>query len=159
MTWRASTRRLRLILSAAILAGCIAGSLAALAGWRYDPWRQRYAVPMPPRSAPARQAVLAYLRSLDAHDRATADALSTPSERATTNMWLGNTASVTHIWISSVQHFASGPAGERYSVTTTFRYRSHWWAQDDSFPDGGHVWGYSLVRSHGRWLISDDGMG
>ena len=40
-----------------------------------------------------------------------------------------------------------------------FWYTSHWWKQDPSFPDGQEGWGYQLVRSHGRYLIDDDGVG
>ena len=40
-----------------------------------------------------------------------------------------------------------------------FWYSSHWWKQDPSFPDGQEGWGYQLVRSHGRYLIDDDGVG
>ncbi len=101
----------------------------------------------------------AYLRALDAHDSATAEALSTPGFRATTDLWLNTTASITRISIGAVQYFPLAPAGQRYEVPVEFWYSSHWWKQDPSFPDGQEGWGYQLVRSHGRYLIDDDGVG
>jgi hypothetical protein len=79
---------------------------------------------------------MAYLRALDAHDRATAEALSVPSLRSTTDAWLSSTAEITDIKIGSLQRFTSGPPDQRNTVATEFRYASHWWHQDDSFPDG-----------------------
>lgn len=112
---------------------------------------------LPPPNASARQVVRAYLRALDAHDSATADALSAPSERGATGQWLSSTASITRIQIGSLQHVTSGPAGPQYMIFATFWYASHWWAQDPSFLDGRHTWGYALIRDHGRWQISADG--
>ena len=47
----------------------------------------------------------------------------------------------------------------QYDVYVTFRYTSHPWAHDDSFPDGDTYWGYTLIPRDGRLLISDDGTG
>jgi len=58
-----------------------------------------------------------------------------------------------------VQYFPHAPTGQRYEVPVGFWYASHWWKQDPSFPDGKHSWGYTLVRTHGRYLIDDDGEG
>jgi hypothetical protein len=112
---------------------------------------------MPPPTASPHQVVLAYLRALDAHDTATAEALSSPSMRGTTQMWLGTTASITHIRIGAISYDPQQPPGEQYSVATDFVYTSHWWKDDPSFGDGEHYWEYWLVRAHGRWLINDDG--
>jgi hypothetical protein len=129
--------------------------IALLGGWWVWPWREKYSVPVPSAGASARQVVIAYLRSLDAHDNATALALSTPGFRSTTSAWLASTAGVTHIDVRPLQCFRSGP--DRCDVQTTFNYASHWWKQDDSFPDGPETWGYFVVRRGGRWLINDDG--
>src|SRR5258708_29244734 len=104
--------RLWLTRALAIAAGI--ACLAGLATWRYWPWRQKYAVPLPPPDAPAAQVVVAYLHALDARDKATAEALSAPRERSTTALWLHNTASITGIKIDSV--LPGGP----YSVCTDF---------------------------------------
>jgi hypothetical protein len=58
-----------------------------------------------------------------------------------------------------VGYFPRDPAGRRYWALTEFRYASHWWDQDPSFADGDHVWGHYLIRSHGRYLIDDEGLG
>jgi hypothetical protein len=134
----------------------IAAVLACLAGWHYWPGRQKYAVLVPSPHASPRRVVVAYLRALDAHDTTTAQALSAPGERATTASWLNDTAGITAIKIDSVQHFTTSPP---YYVCTDFRYSSHPWTDDSSFPDGEHYWCYDLVRRHGRWLIYDDGLG
>jgi hypothetical protein len=39
--------------------------------------------------------------------------------------------------------------------TGRFRYASHWWKHDDSFPEGQEDWGYILVARHGRLLRLD----
>ena len=100
--------------------------------------------------------VVAYLRVLDAHDSAIAEALSAPGERSTTAQWLHSTASITGIKIDSMRAFHHRTP---YYVCTNFRYSSHPWTQDSSFPDGEHYWCYDLVRRHGRWLIFGDGLG
>jgi hypothetical protein len=148
-------RRLRSTLALAATATC----LVALAAWRNGPWREKYAVALPPPTASQRQVVLAYLRALDAHDSATAEALSTASMRSTTQMWLGSTASITGIKIGAVVYDAQEPAGEQYSVPTYFTYASHWWKNDPSFGDGEHYWQYWLAKIDGRWLINDEGTG
>lgn len=146
----------RLIRSfAAVVVAC----LMTLAVWQFWPWREKYPVAVPPPAASQRQVVLAYLRSLDAHDSVTALALSAPSMRGTTRMWLANTASITHVKIGSVQYDAHQPTGEQYDVQVDFVYRSHWWKSDPSFGDGAHLWGYWLAKLDGRWLITDDGTG
>ncbi len=114
---------------------------------------------MPPPTASQRQVVLAYLRALDAHDSATAEALSAPTMRSTTQMWLGSTARITDIRIGTLSYAAQEPNGEQYSVATNFVYRSHWWKHDPSFGDGPHYWEYWLAKVDGRWLISDEGTG
>ncbi len=136
-----------------------AACLLALAAWKYGPWRQKYVVALPPPTASQRQVVRAYLRALDAHDSATAEALSTPSMRSTTQMWLGSTASITGIKIGAVVYDAQQPPGEQYSVPTYFTYSSHWWKNDPSFGDGERYWEYWLAKIDGRWLINDGGTG
>ncbi len=142
---------MRVLAIAAVLA-CLAG----LPAWHYWPWRQKYAVPVPPPHASPRRVVVAYLHALDAHDNTTAQALSALGERATTAFWLNDTAGITAIKIESVQHFTTSPP---YYVCAEFRYSSHPWTGDSSFPDGEHYWCYDLVHRHGRWLIYDDGLG
>jgi hypothetical protein len=145
--------RLRRVLAIVAVIGCLAG----LAAWRYWPWQEKHVVTLPPPAASPGQVAVAYLRALDAYDSATANALSAPSERSTTGSWLSSTASVTGIKIDSVQHYVFGAV--RYQACMDFRYSTHWWMQDPSFPDGEHYWCYDLVHSHGRWLIADDGTG
>jgi hypothetical protein len=118
--------------------------------------RQKYPVPVPPPGASARTVVLAYLHSLDAHDSATAEQLSTAGFRPSTRSWLRSTAGISHIKFQSVTHYARQ---REYDVNVTFSYASHPWARDDSFPDGSHFWGYTLIPRHGRLLISGDGTG
>jgi hypothetical protein len=132
--------------------------VAALAAWRYGPWQEKYAVALPPPAASQRQVVLAYLRALDAHDSATAVALSAPSMHSTTQMWLASTASITRIKIGAVQYDAQQVPGEQYTVPVDFVYHSHWWKDDPSSGNGDHYWGYSLAKINGRWLIADDGL-
>jgi len=79
-----------------LLAAALVACVAALAMWRYGPWREKYAVALPPPGASQRQVVLAYIRALDAHDSATAMALSAPSMRGTTQMSL---ASISGRWL------------------------------------------------------------
>jgi hypothetical protein len=153
MARRVTRRRLTVLTVAA------AAAALAIAAWWDGPWRQTYAVPVPPPSAAPGQVVRAYLRALDAHDSATACALSAPGFRGTTATWLNSTASITGIWIGTVQYYPASPPGQRYEVPVTFRYASHWWKQDPSFPDGNEDWGYQLVHTHGRFLIDDDGTG
>lgn len=152
MAVRPGRRWLMGILAIVLVIGCLAG----LAAWRYWPWRQKYPVPLPAVSASPGQVVVAYLRALNAHDQTTADALSAPSEQGTTASWLHSTASITSIRISSVQHFTGS---EPYQVCMNFRYTSHWWLEDPSFPEGQEYWCYYLIHRHDRWLVADDGLG
>jgi len=154
MAARAGKRRLARVIGVV----AVAGSFLAVAAWLHWPGRETYQVEVPAAASP-RQVVLAYLRALDAHDTATAEALSARGFRATTELWLNNTARITRIRIGAVQYFPHAPTGQRYEVPVSFWYVSHWWKQDPSFPDGKHGWGYQLVRSHGRYLIDDDGVG
>jgi hypothetical protein len=152
MAVRPGRRWLKLVLATVLVVGCLAG----LAAWQYWPWRQKYAVPLPAAGASPGQVVVAYLRALNAHDQTTADALSAPSEQATTASWLHSTARITSIRISSVRHFTGG---EPYQVCMDFRYSSHWWLGDPSFPDGQEYWCYYLIHRQDRWLVADDGLG
>ncbi len=147
-------RQLSCLLAAELIAG-----VAALTAWSYGPWREKYMVAMPLPAASQQQVVLAYLRALDAHDGATAMALSAPSMRSKTQGWLAGTASITQVRIGAVQYYPHQASGEQYTVPVDFMYHSHWWKDDPSFRDGEHDWGYSLARISGRWLISDDGLG
>jgi hypothetical protein len=151
MAVRPVRRWLKRVLAITLVIGCLAG----LAAWRYWPWREKFAVALPPPGAPPSQFVVAYLRALDAYDKVTAEALSAPAERATTASWLHSTASITGIRIASVHHYAGG---EPYEVCMNFRYSSHWWLEDPSFPDGSEYWCYYLVHRYDRWLIADDGL-
>jgi hypothetical protein len=149
---RRGSRRRTSVLAVALGLAC----LAALPAWHYWPLRQKYDVPVPPPGASPRLVVLAYLHALDAHDSATAQALSATGERTTTAAWLKDTAGITATKIESVRHATASPP---YDVCTEFRYSSHLWTSDPSFPDGQHYWCYYLSRHHGRWLIYDDGLG
>jgi hypothetical protein len=138
----------------------VAGCLVAVSAWRYGPWRERYAVAMPPPSASPRQVVQAYLRALGGHDSGTAVALSAPGHRDATRLWLGKTASVRVLKIGAVQYYPRDPPGQRYVVPTDFVYSSYAWEPSDpSFWNGEHYWEYWLVHASGRWLISDEGTG
>jgi hypothetical protein len=155
MAGSARIGRLTVLLAAAVAVAVIAG-LVAVAWWRDDLSRQAYAVRVPLPGASAQRVVVAYLQALDAHDVATAEALSTAGFRSETQSWLRSTASVRHIKIQNVVYYARQ---REYDVNVTFRYGSHWWKQDSSFPDGNEYWGYTLTPRHGRLLISDDGTG
>ena len=77
-----------------------AAGLLAAATWWYMVDRQRYAVAVPPPTAAPEQVVLAYLHALDAHDSATAEALTTADHQSTTGMWLRTTARIAAIRIT-----------------------------------------------------------
>jgi len=102
----AGGRRLRWLLAAFLV---VAFATAAVEGWWYWPGREKYTVAVPAPSASAPQVVLAYLRALDAHDRATAYALSTSAFRSTVAAWLSQTASITRIQIGKVQYYSKSP--------------------------------------------------
>jgi hypothetical protein len=153
MAERAGRRRLALLVVTVAVA-----ALAAATWWQW-PWRQKYTVAVPAPAAAPGQVVRAYLRALDAHDSATAYALSAPNFHSTTAAWLSSTASITRIWIGKVQYYPKSPPGQRYEVPVAFRYASHWWKRDQSFPDGNESWGYQLVYTNGRFLIDDEGTG
>jgi hypothetical protein len=142
-----------------LLAAAVVAFAVALGTWRYGPWREKYAVALPPPAASQRQVVLAYLRALDAHDTATAMALSAPSMNSNTQVWLANTASITQVKLGAVQYDPQALPADRYTVPVDFVYHSHWWKDDPSFEDGEHDWAYSLARINGRWLITNDGFG
>ncbi len=149
-----STRRLTSVVVAAAAVVIAAVAVTSLGPDHSEP--QKYPVPMPAPGASARQVVLAYLHALDAHDTATAEQLSTAGFRSETRSWLQSTATIRHIAIQNVTHWTRQA---QYDVNVTFRYTSHPWAHDDSFPDGDTYWGYTLIPRHGRLLISDDGTG
>jgi hypothetical protein len=154
MAARASKRWLCLLL-AAYLAAAVA--LGVVEAWQYWPGREKYVVAVPPPSASPRQVVLTYLWALDAHDRATAYAVSTPAFRSTVALWLSRTASITRIWIGKVRYYPESPASARYEVPVGFWYESHWWDQDETFPNGQQGWGFQLRHIHGRFLIDANG--
>jgi hypothetical protein len=144
----------KLLLIAAGVA--VAAVVVIVASWRHDADRQKYAVAMLPAGASAQQVVMAYLHALDGHDVATAKALSTAGFQGETLSWLQSTAGVQHIVIGRVTQYARQRESD---VNVSFRYSSHWWKRDQSFPDGPENWGYTLVPQHGRLLISMDGTG
>jgi hypothetical protein len=154
MDARARSSRIRLLLTAAIAVAVVA--VVLVVSWRHDADRQKYSVAMPPAGASARQVVIAYLHALDGHDVGTAEGLSTAEFRSVTLSWLQSTAGVRHIVLENVTHYARQ---REYDVNVSFRYSSHWWKRDQSFPDGPEEWGYTLVPRHGRLLISTDGTG
>jgi hypothetical protein len=94
------------------------------------------------------------MRALDAHDGATARALSTSDHRALTGTWLADTSGMKALKVS-------GPVaeGSEVQVMVAFDLRQRWWADDPSMLPGRHDWSYLLVRQRGRWLIQDEGMG
>jgi len=94
------------------------------------------------------------MRSLDAHDGATARALSTSGHRPVTGTWLSDTSGLRVMRVS-----APVPEGSEVQVMVTFDLHQHWWTDDASMRPGRHDWSYVLVRQQGRWLIQDEGMG
>jgi hypothetical protein len=136
---------------------CRAVAAAGVAGWWYRPWREKYAVAVPPPPASACQVVLAYLRALAGHDSATAYAVSAPDYHGAAGLWLNSTEKISRIWVGRLHYYAKG-AARRY-VPVTFSYFTHWWQSYPDFPNGWHQWGYVLVGRHGRFLIADDGVG
>lgn len=140
----------------------VAGVLTVAGGYWYLT-APRYEVPVPPADASPQQVAMAYMRALDAHDGSTAYALSTPAQRAETQIWLSETAGLTHPTTSApVADTAEAglPRGtETVDVAVTFDYQQNWWTDDPSLGDGPTVWGYVLVHEHGRWLVDDCGTG
>lgn len=157
-------RALRTGTVAAVVLALVVG--AAWGGYWYAVDRQRRHVALPAANATPAQVVTAYVRALDAHDRATAEALAVPGAWIDTDAWLAQTASIRNLRITAVEYDAdyAAEAGPRfataYTVNTSFDYHSHWWSSDAAFPDGHQpYWSYTVVRCDGRWLIRDDGQG
>jgi len=94
------------------------------------------------------------MRALDAHDSATARALSTSSHRAVTGTWLADTSGMKILKVSTPV-----AEGKEMQVPVSFDLHQHWWTDDPSMGPGRHDWSYVLVRQRGRWLIEDEGMG
>jgi hypothetical protein len=87
-SWKAATLRVAAV--AAVTGG----------GWWW--WNTpRYDVPMPSATAGPGDVVRAYMRALDAHDGATAWALSTSSHRAVTGSWLADTSGMKALKVSA----------------------------------------------------------
>jgi hypothetical protein len=148
------------------LVGVLVLAVATGTGW----WVfavPRYRVALPPVDATPTQVAMAYMRALDGDDRTTAEALSAPDYRSTTDHWLSMTEGLKHMTVlSSTQMpdksewWSPGePWTEATDVSVEFDYRQAWWSSDESFTSGHHLWGYTLVRDKGRWLVDDCGMG
>jgi len=143
----------------------VAGPLLAVAAGYWYVTAPRYEVPMPPANASPQQVAVAYMRALDGHDSSTAYALSTPNQRSETQIWLSETAGLTHPTTSAPVALTAMtepdiPHGtETVNVAVTFDYRQNWWSGDPSLSNGEMAWGYVLVHEHGRWLVDDCGMG
>ncbi|MBY8883071.1 hypothetical protein [Actinacidiphila acidipaludis] len=133
--------------------GAVAAVAAAGGTWWWEV-TPKYHVPVPPASAGPDTVVTAYMKALDAHDGATARALSTQGHRAATDGWLSDTTGMRVLKVS-----APVPDGRRVDVMVTFDLRQHWWTEDASMQPGRHDWSYVLVREQGRWLVQDEGTG
>jgi hypothetical protein len=134
-------------------AGVVVVAGLAGGGWWWEN-SARYHVPVPSAGAGPGDVVRAYMRALDAHDSATARALSTASHRAATGTWLSDTTGMKALKVSA-------PVTEQneVQVMVTFDLHQHWWTDDPSMRPGRHDWSYILVRQRGRWLIQDEGTG
>ncbi|MFC1415117.1 hypothetical protein [Streptacidiphilus cavernicola] len=149
----------------------LAGGALALAvlvgvGW----WvftTPRYRVPLPPADATPAQVAMAYMHALDADDRSTAEALSTPGYRSETDRWLRGTAALRRMKVTGSTAMTAAdhwrlpgqPWTQETDVSVEFDYQQAWWDDDPSFVSGHHLWGYLLVRDGGRWLVNDCGTG
>jgi hypothetical protein len=134
-------------------AGIVAAVAVAGGGWLWEN-QPKYDVPVPPGNAGPDDVVRAYVRALDAHDGATARALSTSDHRAVTRSWLADTSGMKALSVS-----APVTEGSRVQVAVVFDLHQHWWTDDPSMRPGHHTWNYILVHREGRWLIQDEGTG
>lgn len=110
-------------------------------------------VAIPPATAGPVEIVTAYVAALDQHDIATAKALSTPehaaqAERAT-DSWYRNVRSITGLRVGEQR-----PEEQGVFVPVTFDLDQ---CDEESIQDGEMVWGYELVRTADRWLVTDEG--
>jgi hypothetical protein len=137
----------------AAAAGAVAVVAVAGGGWWWES-TPRYDVPVPPAGAGPGDVVRAYMRALDAHDGATARALSAPGHRGVTGTWLAATCGMKALEVSAPIAEGSG-----VQVAVAFDLHQHWWTDDPSVRPGRHDWSYLLVRQQGRWLIQDEGTG
>ncbi|MCL2554058.1 MAG: hypothetical protein FWE15_15455 [Actinomycetia bacterium] len=137
-----------------VTAAGVVAAVAAAGAVRWWEVTPKYHVPVPAASAAPGDVVRAYMRSLDAHDGATARALSTSGHRPVTGTWLSDTSGLRVMRVS-----APVPEGSEVQVMVTFDLHQHWWTDDASMRPGRHDWSYVLVRQQGRWLIQDEGMG
>jgi hypothetical protein len=122
-------------------------------GWWWES-TPRYDVPVPAAVAGPDDVVRAYMRALDAHDGATARALSTAGHRAVTGAWLADTSGMKALKVAPPI-----TNGSEVQVAVAFDLQQHWWTDDPSMSPGHHDWSYLLVCQRGRWLIQDEGTG
>ncbi|MFD6176971.1 MULTISPECIES: hypothetical protein [unclassified Isoptericola] len=107
-------------------------------------------VAVPPPDATAEDVVRAYLTALDAHDCATAQALTAPEFATTTESMCHDVSSLE---ITDLETVGTGAVNAGFDVDWRF------FADDTSIPEGGFGWTYYLTRDPEGWRIEDAGNG
>lgn len=160
-TARRPGRRLRGVLLVVLAAVPIAWALTQVL-----PPRQTGSVAVPPVGASPRRVVETYIAALNAHDCATARAVTTGFARWQVMGWCHGVARLSGLRVGTFVH-----EGPRYSglpasasvVTAPVTFDLHWRLlhASDSMSGGPTQWGYELVRTSpgAPWLIDDEGAG
>ncbi|WP_062387491.1 DUF4829 domain-containing protein [Demequina iriomotensis] len=158
-----TSTRSRLIAGLGAVAGTALVAATALAV--LPPW-QTAEVAVPADDAEAGAVVRAYVAALDAHDCATAEALSAPDAVDATARWCGRVAHLDGVDVADAvvedPAWSGRPATvEVVMVPVTFDLDWRLGHGDVSMPEGRTVWGYVLVREDPAdpWRIADQGVG
>lgn len=136
--------------------------LAVGAAYLLLPPRKTGDVAVPPNDAAPEQVVEAYLAALNAHDCATAEALSTSDA----SQWCHDLRSLTDITVhdgirEKPSWSGQPPSVEVVNVAVDFSVRWRLGHDDGSMPDGRNPWGYLLMRRSADqpWRIFSEGTG
>lgn len=123
------------------------------------PPRETEDVPLPSDSATPEEVVATYLRAVDAHDCATAQALTTSDARDIATGWCREVADLADIEVGD----ALPDSRRRGTTDVEVSFDLDWrlFHDDGSLPEGPTTWGYILVRRtpDGPWRITDQGTG
>ena len=152
--------------SLAFVGVTVAFLVCAAAGYLVLGPRQSAEVAVPPADATPEQVVTAYLKSLDAHDCETAEAVMTDDARGIATGWCHEVAGLSDAHVgghSLVPPKYSGrePGEQVADVAVTFDLDWRLFHNDPSLPEGTTTWGYELVRStpDAPWRIFSEGTG
>jgi len=142
--------------------GLTVGVLLAGGLYGVDRWtgRKLRDVPVPAATASPSEVVSTYLRALNAHDCATAEALATGEFRKSARSWCRQVGSLKHVTVEPYQVDNQGTPDLQAYISVTFDL--HWrpFHSDGSMENGSTIWGYDLVRAspRERWAIASEGV-